>query len=418
MSGEAVRLSRRRLLGAGAVAGLGLLRPSFADWLGEGGSAASALYDRALVIDGCGGPGDLVEGGGAPLAPATVDAIAASGVTAVNLTIGGVGSMPSAEAFERIVRDLAAWSRAAELLPQRLLTARRFEDLAVAKASGRLAILFGLQDGVAFEDDLSRLDTLRNLGVRIVQPTYNLRNLLGDGCLEEADAGLSRAGHAAVERMNALGVLIDLSHCGRRTTAETIAVSAKPVAFTHAGCFALNPHPRNKSDEALRALADRGGVAGIYFMPYLRATGQQQAADVVAHLEHAIDVAGEDHVAIGTDGQLPGVALTPEFLKAHAEDVAARRRAGIGAPRRERRRLHLRARPQHAPAARNPRRPAAGTRALVGAGREDPRRQLRARAARSLELIPVSSTSNDGTFARHAPRPLRDHRQAGRGRHG
>jgi len=284
------------------------------------------------VIDGCGSPGELLEPGGPHLAGPTLDEIRDSGVTAVNLTIGSVGSMPSVAAFEAIVRDVAAWTRAAEHDPERLAIARGFDDLARAKSAGRLALLFGLQDGVSFEDDLSRLDALRGLGVRIVQPTYNLRNLLGDGCLEEADAGLSRTGRAAIAKMNELGILIDLSHCGRRTTAEAVALSARPVAFTHTGCFAVNPHPRNKSDEALRAVAENGGVAGIYFMPYLRANGQQTAADVVAHLEHAVDVAGEDHVAIGSDGGIPAIALTPEYLKGHADDVAARRKAGIGAP--------------------------------------------------------------------------------------
>jgi membrane dipeptidase len=332
-------LDRRELLGWSAMAAIAAARPSFSTWLDAAGStrptasaAARALYAKSVVVDGCGGPGDLSESGPPALPADTLAAIATSGVTAVNFTIGRVGPMPSAVAFEAIVRDVADWTRACEHDPGRLAIARGFDDLAAAKSAGRLALLLGLQDGVAFEDDLTRLDTLRGLGVRIIQPTYNLRNLLGDGCLEEADAGLSRAGRAAVAKMNELGILIDLSHCGKRTTADAVALSSKPVAYTHTGCFAVNPHPRNKSDEALRALADKGGVAGIYFMPYLRANGQQTAADVLEHLEHALNVAGEDHVGIGTDGGIPGIALTPEYLKQHADDVAARRKAGIGAP--------------------------------------------------------------------------------------
>jgi len=326
-------LDRRTVLRLGATAGLAALRP---DWVLGAATAvdarARALYDRCLVIDACGSPGDLT-GDVAPAALArTLALVRGSGVTAVNLTIGGVGTQPSAAAFEAIVRDLAAWTAAAEAHPDVLVIVRAFDGIAAAKRSGRCGVLFGLQDGVAFEDDLSRLDVLRELGVRIVQPTYNLRNLLGDGCLEEADAGLSRAGHQAVERMNELGILIDLSHCGRRTTDEALAASVKPVAFTHTGCDAVTPHPRNKTDAQLRALAENGGVAGIYFMPYLRAGEQQTSADVIRHLEHALDVAGEDHVGIGTDGQVPGVEMTPEFLAAHAADVAARRKAGIGAP--------------------------------------------------------------------------------------
>jgi len=185
---------------------------------------------------------------------------------------------------------------------------------------------------MAFAGDLSRLETLHALGVRIIQPTYNLRNLLGDGCLEPADAGLSKLGQEAIGRMDALRILIDLSHCGRRMTREVLAASARPVAFTHTGCAALTDHPRNKTDEELRALARKEGVAGIYFMPYLRTSGQPMAADVVRHLEHALDVAGEEHVGIGTDGTISAVELSPKYLEEFRKQIAARRKAGIGAP--------------------------------------------------------------------------------------
>ena len=195
-----------------------------------------------------------------------------------------------------------------------------------------MGLIYGLQDGIAFQDDLSRLDILHTFGVRIVQPTYNLRNLLGDGCLEPDGAGLSRAGREAVERMNALGILVDLSHCGRRTTRDALTASREPVAFTHTGCAAVAEHPRNKTDEELRALADRGGVAGIYFMPYLRAAGQPMAGDVVAHVEHAVRVAGEDHVGVGTDGSISATDLTPGYRARFQADLDRRKQAGIGAP--------------------------------------------------------------------------------------
>ena len=168
--------------------------------------------------------------------------------------------------------------------------------------------------------------------MRIVQPTYNLRNLLGDGCLEPDGAGLSRAGQESIRRMNALGILVDLSHCGRRTTRDALAASAVPVAFTHTGCAAVAEHPRNKTDDELRALAARGGVAGIYFMPYLRPGAQPTAEDVVRHVEHAVKVAGEDHVGVGTDGAISAVDLTPEYRARAQADIDRRKKAGIGAP--------------------------------------------------------------------------------------
>jgi membrane dipeptidase len=329
--------TRREFARAGALAGVGA-----ASWrwvLGGDSLAADATdtpapggYDAWIVVDGCGSPGDSSSEEVAPLTDRAVADVRASGVTCINLTVGPVGNRPGRDAFEGIVRDIARWQREIDAHPDALLQVRKTGDVAAAKTSQRLGLIFGLQDGVAFQEDLSVLEILRGLGVLIVQPTYNLRNLLGDGCLEPPDAGLSRIGRAAVEKMNALGILVDLSHCGRRTTADAIDASAKPVAFTHTGCAALHDHPRNKTDEQLRALAGKGGVAGIYVMPYLRPKGQPTADDVVSHLDHAIDVAGEDHIGVGTDGSLSPVNLTPEYVKAFEEQTAARKKSGIGAP--------------------------------------------------------------------------------------
>jgi membrane dipeptidase len=165
-----------------------------------------------------------------------------------------------------------------------------------------------------------------------VQPTYNRRNLLGDGCLEPANAGLSKTGVEAIAKMNELGILVDLSHCGRRTATDAIQASVKPVAFTHTGCAALNDHPRNRTDAELRAVADEGGVSGIYFMPFLSEGRQPTAADVIRHLEHMIDVAGEEHVSIGTDGSVSAEIVDDEFKEIFAGFVRRRREAGISAP--------------------------------------------------------------------------------------
>ena len=291
-----------------------------------------ASYEQWIVIDGCGGPGDFTTDQGAPLSVQAVADARSSGVTAVNTTVGPVGARPETEAFAGIARDIGRWQREIDLHPEALVVIRSFADLGTAKGTSKLGLIFGLQDGVSFQLDLTLLEALRGLGVLIIQPTYNLRNLLGDGCLEPADAGLSNTGHAAIERMNELGILVDLSHCGSHTTADALARSTRPVAFTHTGCAALNAHPRNKSDALLRAVADKGGVAGIYVMPYLRAQGQPTADDVVRHIEHALKVMGEDHVGVGTDGAISPVALTPDFVAAFKASVEQRKRAGIGAP--------------------------------------------------------------------------------------
>ena len=331
-------LDRRELLVLGALSAIALEARLNAGPESDEKAGASAsiedLYGRAIVFDGCGGPGDNESDAekGAGLTPRAVADSKSSGATGINLTVGPVGNRPGAEAFEGIVRDIGYWEREIETHPAVFMKVKTPRDLAAAKASGRLGLAYGLQDGVSFEEDLSRLETLHALGVRIIQPTYNLRNLIGDGCLEPGDAGLSKRGREAVERMDALRILIDLSHCGPATTRDALGASTRPVAFTHTGCAAVSAHPRNKTDEQLRALAGTGGVAGIYFMPYLRTSGQPMAEDVLRHLEHALGVAGEDHVGIGTDGTVSAVALTPKYLEEFHKQVAARKKAGIGAP--------------------------------------------------------------------------------------
>ncbi len=132
--------------------------------------------------------------------------------------------------------------------------------------------------------------------------------------------------------MNELGILVDLSHCGRQTAADAIKASTRPVAFTHTGSAAQNDHPRNRTDAELRAVAEKGGVSGVFFMPFLSEGRQPTAADVIRHLEHMIQVAGEEHVSIGTDGGISPEVVTPEFRERHAGFVRRRREAGISAP--------------------------------------------------------------------------------------
>jgi membrane dipeptidase len=289
-------------------------------------------YAKTIVIDGLGGPGGFIPGddGSAPLTPAMVRDVRESGITAVNYTIPAVGNEP--DLFEKTIRWLAVAEREINAHPDTFLKIRSAADLRAAKAAGKLGLIYGFQDGAMLGTDLHRLEWFYHLGLRILQPTYNRRNLLGDGCLEEANGGLSRLGRSVVERCNELGILVDLSHCGQRTTAEGIAASRKPVAITHSGCAAIADRPRNKRDEELRALAQKGGVFGVYLMPFLRISGQPTAEDVIRHIEHAIRVCGEDHVGIGTDGAISTIAITPEYQRDHQKLVAERRRLGISAP--------------------------------------------------------------------------------------
>jgi len=223
--------------------------------------------------------------------------------------------------------------RVAEANPDRYLVVRRHSDLLRAKNRGALGLILGFQTTEMLGEELSRLAVFRGLGVRIMQLTYNARSLYGDGCLEPANAGLSNLGREAVQRMNSLGIAVDVSHCGQRTTAEAIDASAKPILITHTGCRAVFDNPRNKDDAALRALANKGGVAGIYFMPYLSAgPGPITVDDLLRHLDHAVGVCGEDHVGIGSDQDIVPIDDNAEYRKKLREEIEARRKAGVSAP--------------------------------------------------------------------------------------
>jgi membrane dipeptidase len=298
----------------------------------QGGAArfSDAGYAAAIVIDALGGPGEPGAKPETPLSSKALDDVRASGLTAVNLTVSGVGSY--AKDYDTTIRNIAFWNAQIASHPDVLLLARKSADISEAKRSKRLGLIFGFQDATPVGEDLERIDTFAELGVRVFQLTYNRRNLVGDGCLEPGNAGLSKYGEAYIERLNQRRLLVDLSHGGERTTREAIAASKVPVAISHTGCAALAPLPRNKTDAELKLLADKGGVVGIYLMPFLRSTGQPTAEDLVRHIEHAVEVCGEDHVGIGTDGTISAVNFNAAFREKFAAEVAERRAAGISAP--------------------------------------------------------------------------------------
>jgi len=288
-------------------------------------------YANAVVIDSCGSPGRADFGDERkPLDAAELADIRASGLSAMNFTVGSVGRY--ANDYEESIKNIAYWDREIAANPGVFMKVTQGAQIEEAKRSGRLGIIYGFQDTTMYGENLDRFDQFHDFGVRIVQLTYNRRNLMGDGCLEPGNAGLSKLGREMVERMNSRGSLVDLSHCGQRTTREGIEASKQPVAITHSGCTALADMPRNKKDDELRLLADRGGVIGIYVMPYLRNSGQVMADDVIKHIEYAVKICGEDHVGIGTDGTTSAVELTPQFRKDFAEQIAERQKRGISAP--------------------------------------------------------------------------------------
>ncbi len=253
-----------------------------------------------------------------------------AGLTAFNLTLGHVAG--SADPFEATVADIAAWDAFIRRQPEVLMKVHTAAELDAARDTGRVGVVYGFQNTEMLGSRLDRVALFAGLGVRVIQLTYNGRNAVGDGATVPDDRGLSAFGAAVVERLQEERVLVDLSHSSERTCLDALRVARRPLAITHTGCRAVADHPRNKSDAELRLLAERGGVVGLYFMPYLRLAGQPMAAHLVAHLEHALDLCGEDHVGLGTDGGTTAIDDLAAYRAYLAEETAMRRAMGIGAP--------------------------------------------------------------------------------------
>ena len=259
---------------------------------------------RAPIIDGLGEIHATYD-------DALLDEIRASGLRGCVVTVGNP-ALQGADAFDDMRKEIAEYDQLIAARPARLSKAVNAADIDRAAAQQTIGLVYYTQNATPLKDKVERLRTLYDLGVRIVQLTYNTRNLLGDGCLERTNAGLSKFGFEVVARMNELRMLVDVSHSGAATTLDAIRHSPAPVAITHAGCQAVYQHPRNKSDAALRALARKGGVFGIYQInPYLGPKERNTLDDFLRHLEHAINVCGLDHVAIGSDREHRTIPDTP-----------------------------------------------------------------------------------------------------------
>jgi membrane dipeptidase len=220
-----------------------------------------------------------------------------SGVNAVQVTLGAMEL--ALDEWEAVVADLARCYARARLGYMSVCTT--VEELESSQRNGFVGLLLGLQDSLPIGRDLGRVETLYNAGVRVIQLTYNTRNLVGDGCTEREQGGLSRFGVELVRHLNELGVIIDVSHSGYGTTMDAISVSERPIAFTHIVCRDIYDHARGKTDEQLRALAESDGYAGIAAVPHFLREGEQSVEDMMEHLEHATSIMGVDRVGIATD---------------------------------------------------------------------------------------------------------------------
>jgi membrane dipeptidase len=327
--------TRRRLLKGAAAAGLAFPMLNFASFrvFADSETAYSAravgLVERALVIDMLGVLKIDFEptAYSTPLSEADAAAFRASGITGFHNSIGTGGPA----AVEETLSFLAAWQGFAARNSDLFCVVDTASDLDRAKAAGKCAVIMGVQNAEHFRK-AEDVKAFHHLGQRCAQLTYNSQNLLGGGSTDRVDGGVSDFGAEIIGAMNDAGMLVDVSHCGDRTTLDAIDISKRPIAITHSNCRALNNHPRLKTDEAIAKLADKGGVMGITGVRnFVRDREPTTVEHIVDHIEHVAKLAGIEHVGIGSDSDLNGYDDMPpeqrkELMAAYKSSYAFRDR--------------------------------------------------------------------------------------------
>ncbi|MFO0994887.1 MAG: membrane dipeptidase [Hyphomicrobiales bacterium] len=222
--------------------------------------------------------------------------IAAGGATAIHVTIC------YHETFRETVLNIEQWNRWFELYPDIITQGRTGDDVRRAQKEKRCAIVFGAQNCSVIEDDIGLVEIVHTLGLRFMQLSYNNQSLLCTGCYEAEDGGLTRMGHQVIREMNRVGLVIDMSHSGERSTLEAIAASERPIAITHANPKSWHPALRNKSDTVLKELAAAGGMLGLSLYPHhLHGGSDCTLEDFCTMAARTAELIGVDQLGIGSD---------------------------------------------------------------------------------------------------------------------
>ena len=222
--------------------------------------------------------------------------IRAGGVDAVHVTI------VYHENFRETVASIERWNRWFERWPELIFQGFTAEDIATARATGRTAVFFGSQNPSCIEDDIGLVEVLHRLGLRFMQLTYNNQSLLATGCYEADDTGLTRMGRDVVPEMNRVGMVVDMSHSGERSTLAALEHSTRPIAVTHANPASWHPARRNKSDTVIGALAETGGMLGFSLYPHhLKAGTACTQSDFCTMIARTAERFGTHFLGIGTD---------------------------------------------------------------------------------------------------------------------
>jgi membrane dipeptidase len=316
----------RRTMIAGAGAAI-----AAAPSLARGANRSAPWYSNAIVIDGLGGIND-------PYSPDDQLRLSdrgwaeyqATGLTVVRDTMLPVGN--HADSWEQFQKSLDQYHSYFAANPDRLKLVEKSADILACKREGKLGVMLGTQDTAMAGPALDRLAEMQKRGVRAVQLTYNLANLSGDGSIEPRNSGITNLGRDTIRRIESEKLLLDLAHGGARTIDEAIAFAKRPLTISHTGARAITDHPRNASDAAIRGIAGKGGVVGVYFMPYLAPDSHPTGAMLLDHIDHVAKVGGEDHVSIGTDGGVLPLVIDAKAIENARKDYEQRKAAGIAAP--------------------------------------------------------------------------------------
>lgn len=270
---------------------------------------AAALHQRAIVID-TRDPTFLVYRQMGGEKPEYWDALERGGLTAVLVDVPWID-----DGFREASVNLASWLERIDTNSSRAMLARSVADILAAKAAGKVGIILGAQTPTIIEDDLHLLRVFHGAGLRVLQMSYQRRNLLADGCGESQDGGVSDFGREAITEMNRLGIAIDLSHASDRTMTETITHSVSPVFFSHSNARSLVAHRRNVPDETLRQLSEKGGICCVSaYSDFLAPNGSDSGTTVdqfAAMVRHVANIVGIDHVGFGLD---TGESRTPDEI--------------------------------------------------------------------------------------------------------
>jgi len=219
---------------------------------------------------------------------------------------GGLDAVHATLVYHETTREtlsrLGEWNRRFEAWPDLIMPVHVPQDIAVAQASGRVGIILGAQNCSPIEDDIDMVEVMRDLGLMIMQLTYNNQSLLACGCYEAEDSGITRFGRQVIREMNRVGMVIDMSHSAERSTLEAIEISERPVIISHANPESFHPAKRNKSDKVLKAIAESDGLLGFSAYPFhLRNGSDCTLTEYCEMIARTADLMGIEHLGIGTD---------------------------------------------------------------------------------------------------------------------